>query len=297
MTEGNAHPYSWSAIINGQFDGEELINIGYPAVAAYLTANQNTLGLNNAQVTHVWTQDRAISESIARCSGIANIAENYEDMLGQVDAILLTRSDTENHVHMAKPFIDAGIPVFLDKPLASTLEDLDYFAAEVAKGKLIMSCSSMRYASEAITGKIEMGAIGKPELIVATGKKDWLNYGVHMLECVLMLLDEAKPVSVKHISEAGKDMVHYVFPDGLQVIINLFMEISGTFQVSVYGQKDWKFIDIKNSYAMFRDNIIEFLRSVEEGKPRLAFSKTENVIRALLAAEQSLKQGGETIYL
>ena len=43
MSEGNAHPYSWSAIINGRFDRQEITRVGYPAVAAYLDANKDTL--------------------------------------------------------------------------------------------------------------------------------------------------------------------------------------------------------------------------------------------------------------
>jgi hypothetical protein len=297
MSAGNAHPYSWSAIINGQFDAQEIINVGYPAVAAYLQANHDTLGLPNARVTYVWAQDRSISESIAKTTGIENIAGRAEDMIGKVDAIILSRDDPENHVAMAKPFIDAGIPIFIDKPLASTLDDLAYFSAESAKGKLIMSCSSMRYAVEARNTKIDLPSLGKLELITATGKKDWIKYGVHMLEGIFMLLDDAKPLTVKHIAETGKDIVHITFAGGLQVVVNLFMEIAGTFQISVFGQQAWRLIEIKNSYAMFRDNIIEFVRSVEEGKSRLDFSKTENILRALIAANDSLAQGGKTIHL
>ena len=297
MTEGNAHPYSWSAIINGRFDGNEIIKIGYPSVAAYLHANKDTLGINDARVTHVWCQERSISESIAASSGISVVVDRYEDMIGNVDAIILTRSDTENHVSMASPFIDAGIPIFIDKPLASNLPDLDYFSRKIANGKLIMSCSSMRYSVEALNTKIEFPSLGKLELITAVSKKDWMNYGVHMLECIFMLLDEAKPATVKHISEEGKDMVHLTFANGLQVLVNLFMDIAATFQVSVFGQNGWRLIEIKNSYSMFRDNIIEFIRSVHEGKPRLNFSRTENVIRTLIAARQSLEQGGVTIHL
>ncbi len=297
MSAGNAHPYSWSAIINGQFDSEEITRVGYPAVAAYLQANKDTLGLNDARVTHVWTQEAEISASIAKTTGISRVVANAGDMIGNVDAVILLRDDPENHKEMAKPFIDAGIPIFIDKPLASTLEDLAYFADENRKGKVIMSCSSMRYASEARNIKIEFSSLGKIELITATGKKDWLKYGVHMLEAVFMLIDDATPDTVKHISEKGKDIVHLTFLNGLQIVVNLFYDISPTFQVSVFGQQGWRLIEIKNSYSMFRDNIIEFVRSVYAEKSRLDFAKTENIIRTLIAANESLEQGGKTIKL
>ncbi len=295
MSPGNAHPYSWSAIINGCYDAKEINRVGYPGISAYLDANKDTLGINSAKVTHVWTQDRNISESIANSAGIETIVKNIDDLVGKVDAVLLTRDDPENHAKMAKPFIEAGLPIFIDKPLAITREDLNYFSEENAKGKLIMSSSSMRYANEVRTAKIESESLGKIELVTATGKKDWIKYGVHLLEGIVAILDDPKPVYVKNVGRAEKNVVYIEYENGIQVVVNVFMDITPTFQISLFGQKGWKLIDIRNSYSMFRDNIIEFIRSVQEGRSRLEFEKTENIIYTLIAGKESLEQGGKTI--
>ena len=297
MSPGNAHPYSWSAIINGRFDAGEITKVGYPAVAAYLEANKQTLGIYGAKVTCVWTQSEEISQSIAKTTGIEQCADSLEEMAGQVDAVILARDDAENHVAMAKPFIDAGIPIFIDKPLTLSLSELDYFSNEVAKGKIIMSCSSMRYANECMVARQEIASLGKLELATAVGKKDWNKYGVHLLEALFSVLDDLRPVSVRHIGQTGKDTVQLTFENGFQAVIHLFMDITSTFQLSVFGQTGWKLIDIRNSYSMFRDNIIEFIRSVQEGKARLSFEKTERIIRTLIAANESLEQGGTLIAL
>jgi predicted dehydrogenase len=297
MSPGNAHPYSWSAIINGRYDSDEIIKVGYPGVSSYLNANKDTIGLNSARVTNVWTQDLKISESIAKTTGIEKIDKNIEDMIGNVDAVLLTRDDPENHVKMAKPFIEAGIPIFIDKPLAIDHEDLDYFSGENAKGRLIMSGSSMRYANECRTAKTEAASLGKIELVTATGKKDWIKYGVHLMEAVVSILNDPKPVSVKNVGKDRKNVVYIEYDNGIQVVISIFMDISPTFQISLFGQNGWKLVDIRNSYSMFRDNIIEFVRSVQEGRSRLEFEKTENIIRTLIAGKESLEQGGKTINL
>ncbi|MGV8090493.1 MAG: Gfo/Idh/MocA family protein [Mangrovibacterium sp.] len=297
MSPGNAHPYSWSAIINGCFDADEINRMGYPAVSAYLEANKDTLGIAGARVTSVWAQDPETAKSIAKTTAIRDIATSLEEMSTTVDAVILARDDAENHVVMAKPFIDAGIPVFIDKPIAMTKQGLAYFSEEYARGKLIMSCSSMRYANEARIVKQELCSLGKLELATAVGKKDWAKYGVHLLEALFSLLDDPKPVAVKHIGKTNKDIVHVEFEDGFQATLHLFMDISSTFQLSVFGQNGWRLIDIKNSYSMFRDNIIEFIRSVQEGKARLPFEKTERIIRTLMGAAESLKLGGQTVAL
>ena len=292
MSPGNAHPYSWSAIINGRFDADEINRVGYPAVSAYLVANRQTLGIHGAKVTCVWSQSEEISQSIARTTGVEQIAGSLEEMASQVDAVILSRDDAENHVAMARPFIDAGLPIFIDKPLALSIPDLEYFSNEYAKGKIIMSCSSMRYANECMVVRQERASLGKLELATAVGKKDWNKYGVHLLEALFSILDDLRPVSVRHIGKTGQDIVYVMFENGFQAVVSLFMDITPTFQLSVFGQTGWRLIDIKNSYSMFRDNIIEFIRSVQEGKARLSFDKTERIIRTLIGANESLQQGG-----
>ena len=297
MSEGNGHPYSWSAIINGDFNRKEMDDCGFLGIPIYLEANSDTLGISDAQVTHVWTQDRNLSTHIAKASGIENVVDSMEDMIGEVDGVLLARDDPENHVAMAKPFLDANLPIFIDKPLAITKEDLNYFAQQNKSGKLLMSSSSMRYSSECLAAKTELASLGKLELVTVVGKKDWVKYGVHMLEALFAILDDPKVVSVQNVGKSGQDIVLIEFETGLLVTVHLFMDIAATFQLTLFGSDGWRLIDIKNSYSMFKENINEFIRSIKDDQSRIPFEKTENIIRTLIAAKESLDQNGKKIYL
>src|SRR5690554_219182 len=297
MSEGNAHPYSWSAIINGHYDGAEIARVGYPAVSTYLDANRDTLGIPDAQVTHVWCQERSIASSIAQSSHIAHVVDQLEDMVGAVDAVILGRADLENNLSMAKPFIEAGIPIFIDKPLTYSRQDLAWFAEQHNKGKFIMSCSSMRYANEGRNLKQRLASLGKVELVTAVGKKDWKKYGIHLLEAVFSILDDPRAASVQHIGELDREVIHLRLESGVDISLHLFNAITGTFQVSFFGQKGWELVDIHNSYSMFRDNLIEFVRSVREGKPRIEFGKTHELISIIIAAAESRQQQGKRIIL
>jgi len=297
MSAGNGHPYSWSAIINGDFDEKIMADCGYAGIPVYLAANRDTLGIEGARVTHVWTQDPEISAHIAAASRIEKTVARPEEMLGEIDALLLARDDPENHVAMARRFIEAGVPVFIDKPLASTWPDLAYFEEQHTAGKFFMSCSSMRYATESRAVKTEMAALGPIELVTAVGKKDWIKYGVHILEGLFALLDDPRVVSVQHVNSSHKDIVRVDFETGLVATVHLFYEIVPTFQISLFGRTGWRLIEYKNWYAMFRDNLVEFIRSVQHGAPRLDFSKTRNIIRTLIGAQTSLEQGGKLITL
>src|SRR5512146_3247723 len=123
MSEDNGHPYSWAAIVNGKYNEKEMANCGYAGIPVYLAANRDTLGVEGAKVTYVWAQERKIADHIAKASLIDNVVDRLEDMIGKVDAVMLTRDDPENHVAMAKPFLEAKVPLFIDKPLAITAKD------------------------------------------------------------------------------------------------------------------------------------------------------------------------------
>jgi hypothetical protein len=291
LSEGNGHPYSWSSIINGGFDEKTMDHCGYAGIPLYLKANRATLGIEDAKVTHIWTQDQKLSEHIAKASLIDDVVENIEDMIGKVDAVLLARDDPENHRKMAEPFILADVPLFIDKPLCASYDDLEYFKKQVDAGKFIMSCSSMRYAAELFSVKQNFESMGKIELVNVTGKKDWIKYGVHMLEALFTLLDDPEVENVKHVSKkSGRDIVYIEFANGTLATVNLFYNICPTFQLSVFGTKGWELIDIKNSYSMFRDNLNEFIKSLKQGNLRLDFKKTNNIIKTLIAANQSLEK-------
>ena len=91
MSPGNGHPYSWSAIFNGYNRGK-MAKCPFPVIPEYLgKQDPDTMCIEEGCVTHIWTQDKKISEDIAEVSLIENVVENMTDMIGKVDAVILAR--------------------------------------------------------------------------------------------------------------------------------------------------------------------------------------------------------------
>ena len=113
MSEGNGHPYSWSAICNG-FESNYMQKCPFPVIPEYLSKEKYPDNfIKDAEVTHIWTQKREYSEHIAKAAKISNIVDNAIDMIGEVDGVLLARDDAENHYEMCKPFVEAGIMIYI----------------------------------------------------------------------------------------------------------------------------------------------------------------------------------------
>src|SRR5262245_5385206 len=77
------------------------------------------------------------------------LVDRVEDLFGRVDAVLIETQDGTDHEAEAMPFIEAGIPLFIDKPLATTTASARRIvAAAQARGIPFGSSSSLRYALE-----------------------------------------------------------------------------------------------------------------------------------------------------
>ncbi len=296
LSEGNQHPYSWAAIINGDYDQAMMDNCGSPYPPVYLRANRDTLGIAGAKVTHIWTQDRAISEHCAQACRIDHITGSIEDMIGKVDAVMLLRDDPENHVAMARPLIDAGMPLFIDKPLAYNREDLAYFESQIRDGKHIASCSSMRYSAGVQSARTQLPTIGRVELVVAVGQKDWRKYSVHYIEGMLALLGDPPVRAATHISGiAGRDVVSFELEGDILATVHVFTGIAPAGELNVYGTKGSLCVDHGGAYTLFRNNIEQAIKGFRMDKPVIDFNNTRNVIRAVIAGRESLEAGGKRI--
>ena len=191
ISEGNGHPYSWSAIFNG-FDNEIMGNCPFPVIPEYLSKERFPENYLNhlAEVTHIWTQDRDLSEHVAKAARIQTVCNSLSDMVGNVDAVLLARDDAENHYKHAKPFLLAGIPIYIDKPFALNIRDADRLWNLAKTEEQIFTCSALQFAHEFQWSKIDFEKIGEVKAIWATVPKSWEKYAVHIIEPVLNILPE-----------------------------------------------------------------------------------------------------------
>lgn len=281
MSEGNGHPYSWSAICNG-YDPNEMARCPFPVIPEYL-AKQNWPDdcLEGARVTHIWTQDKTISSNIARAALIPHVVENMEDLIGKVDAILLARDDAEKHREMAMPFLEAGLPVYVDKPLALSEEDATIMlAAEHYDGQLF-SCSAMRFASELYLTKDERESLGKLKYVQAQIPKSWDKYAVHILEPLIAGNPKRgflKKVIAKNIHSITKT---YVSWENMEAEISTFGEYAVPLRITYFGEGTYIQKDFTRTFDAFKDSLADFVKCVHLKEVTIPRKETLEVVRII----------------
>jgi hypothetical protein len=304
LNEGNGHPYSFSAIFNG-YDEGALAECPFAAIRAYLPAiHQNRHILPDARVTHVWTQDAALSQQVAHVAKIPNVVRDYRDMLGEVDGLILARDDPRHHWEMARPFIEAGVPIYLDKVLADTMEDYHRILAAVGEHGLLMAGSPSRFTPAVLKAKqaIDPATIRSVHGISCV---NWIRYANHLLDGIAVVFGTDFK-TVQNIGDDGCDVVRLVYRNGLNVVLEVMEGVALPIEFTCRQKSGGKHIRVPfadesdqfESYFWGFYNMLEaFTRMVKTGQRPAWHAETLAVSRAVIAGELSRQRGGIKIDL
>jgi len=295
MIEGNGHPYSWSAIVNG-YDPAEMAECPYPGIPVYLGRQPlETVRIPGARVTHIWTDDPADAAKVARASKVGHVVARPEDVIGHVDAVVISTDDGDDHVRRARPFIAAGLPVFVDKPMATNIADLDQFLRWHLEGATILSTSGMRYAPEMREVAARREQLGELRWITSFTSKTWERYGIHALESVYPILGPGF-LHVRTEHQPGSDIVHLRHRSGIQVTLAAIHDALGSFgSVHVYGTKGQLPLRLTDTYTAFRDQLLAFIELLRSGRRPLPFSHTVELMAIIIAGVRSRAEGGRAV--
>lgn len=177
-----------------------------------MTTRIGLVGTESSHVDHMlrYTEHLAggtrivLAAAATRDVGVPTV-DAPEDLLGNVDAVIVTDRDARLHAAHAVPFLAAGLPVFVDKPLAASVADAETILTAAADhDALLTSSSALRWhpglrallappAAGAVTGRHGTDRPA-PRAVVATGPADPASpyaglafYGVHPVEMALAL--------------------------------------------------------------------------------------------------------------
>lgn len=299
MVEGNGHPFSWSAIINGRYDAQAMADCGYPVIPQYLGEQPpENLGIAGAEVTHVWCDDRADAEHVARASFVPNVLDRAEDAIGQVDAAIIATDIGHEHLERARPFIEADVPLFIDKPLTDRYDHLKQFIQWQKQGKAFCSTSAMRYSPQFQELRGRMKKVGIPRLVIMTMFKSWERYGIHALEGLYPLLAPYKWRSVTNTGTKEANIVHARHADGVEVLLPTIADMKGGYgHLQVFGTKGHLCAESSDTFTAFKSQLVAFIDYLRTGEPPVEFDQTIELMKIIIAGTKSREAGGEAITL
>ena len=303
MNEGNGHPYSYSAVFNGYNEDALEKECSFEIIRQYLKAHhRNRTFITDARISHIWTQDQALSESVARVANIPHVATSIAALAAEVDAIIFARDDMWNHWSMAGELFQTGKPIYMDKLLAHNQEDLDRFIAAAGPDYPLLTASSFRFAPE--VDKAEQG-IDRAAVKTVHGISPciWVRYAPHLLDPLFRLFGR-DIVTVQNCGRDRADMVCLTYRDGLQAVLQVIEGISLPLGLTCHfaGKTPpypiyYTDPDLESYFLSIARMMAAFTELVKSGKRTESFADTVFLNRIVLAAIASRENGGRIIDL
>jgi len=246
-----------------------------------------------------------IESSAKRVDGYAKeLNEKYHveivptigDLCGKVDAILLESVDGRKHLEQAKAAIKCGKPMFIDKPLASTLPDaLAISKAAKAAGVKWFSSSSLRWADQMISMRSPANksvTVWGPGPIDKTHYLDLSWYAIHPMEMLYALMGTGC-VEVTRIA-SDNDVVVGKWSDGRIGSVQVLRPYGDYGAVAFAEKKVIESGKIKVSYVPMLKEIVKFFQT---GVPPVNEDETLEMFAFMDAAQKSKEQGGKPVKL
>ncbi len=276
-----------------------------------LRSGQSDLATEQVRVVAGWTGGSAdFPLSISRAARFTEqmrergvqIYPTPADVLENSDAIILGAVDGRCHLELARQLFPAGLPIFVDKPLAHN-RDAALQIAQLGErcGTRWFTASALRY-QQSLLGALESAADDKViscdcygTVKVMPGHLELAWYGVHGIEAIYSVLGQGCQ-EVRRVRTERGDVITGIWHDGR---IGTFRGLHEGEQAAGFGmvigrQQSVVPLQFPADYGGLVDEIVKFFRG---GEVPVTAAESLEIFAFMQAAEESGRQQGRPVLL
>lgn len=215
----------------------------------------------------------------------------------KVDGVMIESVDGRQHLEQVRQVLACGKPLWIDKPLASSLEDAREIGRLVKEaGVPWFSASALRYGKDVESVKFAdaSGAVAWGAGPLGGDQLDLAYYAIHVVELLYAVMG------------AGCEEVTRVHTDGADVILGKWKggrtgEVRAVRPDSDYGvlvfRAGGKVEVVPKIDDSYRPLVAEIVKFFETKQPPVRNAETLEVIEFMDAAQRSMTQGGTPVKL
>ena len=255
------------------------------------------------RVPILWGEAPKYSKITAERGQIPEVVDDWREMLGKVDGVMIDHRHPEAHYEPAKFFIENGVPAFVDKPFTHSLRTAKHLLDLAEKGGVpVMSFSAIPVRPPFQEFRREVEAAGVVRAVNSNGPVDLKSrwggvffYGIHQVDAIIELLG-ANVRNVVCNRNHPNGVLCLMYPEGVVATINCLKKGGGGFHWRVCTDNGILFHprpDAKpateNPYIKSAQLIHDLLKN---GKSPFSRERMLAPIAVLEAAQKSLDKGG-----
>jgi virulence factor len=206
------------------------------------------------------------------------LVDNPAGMIGKVDGMLIEAVDGTVHYERARPFLEAGIPCFIDKPFTCSVADArKVLELSEQKKAPVFSSSSLRYAPELVEfvadpqpGKLVGCTVYGPCSLSPLPDRNagLYHYGIHAVEMLYTLMGPGcARLTCTH--EKGVDVVTAQWKDGRVATVRGIREGAAPYGFVAFSEKGVKAVPVGTGviYRELLKKIVEFFQTKKSPVP------------------------------
>lgn len=223
------------------------------------------------------------------------ICPSIKDLCTKVDAVMLESVDGRPHLEQARPVIEAGLPLFIDKPMAGSLADtLEIFRLAKEAQVPVFSSSSLRYGKN--TQAVRNGSIGKVTFALCSSPAtiepshpDLFWYGVHGCESLFTVMGTGCQTVTRRTTADGLIEVEGTWAGGRT---GIFREGKGYSGIARNAEGKEVPVGSYDGYAPLLQEVIKFFQT---GTPPVSPAETIELFAFMEASDESKRTGGKAV--
>ena len=254
------------------------------------------LAFPDCHVTLVWGHYPKESESVVTEWGADKVASGIEEMVENVDAVMVTARDGKFHAEFVRPFIEKGIPAFIDKPITTDTKEAEELIA-LAKEKGVPLCggSSLRHSKQIAELKkakeeatLFRGGFVSAPLSFENEYSGFWFYSSHLVEMCLEIFGyNPKSVVATENNQSVYATVNY---DGFSVNCNFVNDSYKSYAGAVFSKEktDMKEVSLDD---IFLRECEEFVNMVRTGAMLRSYEDLIKPVYLIDAIKKSYESG------
>lgn len=256
--------------------------------------------VTDVEFVGVYSYDREAAERLQEQFGVP-VADSYEDFVGKVDGIVITARHGDNHYKYAKPYLDSGIPMFIDKPITCTEEDAKAFLTDLKARNVPVSGGSVCVLTDHVQKMRDMvksealgmvfGGYLRAPVVMNSPFGGFFFYSQHLVQ-VMTEIFGCYPISAsaRQVDEAVYCQVHY---DAYDVDLT-FVENSGVYYAGISCNDGYAGGDYSDEVTpCFAKEFMEFYALLQGKVQKQSYEDFFAPVYILSAIDRALKSGKE----
>ncbi|MCK5844253.1 MAG: Gfo/Idh/MocA family oxidoreductase [Victivallales bacterium] len=259
-------------------------------------------GIVDVEVVAAWDSGETRPASFAKefCAEheIPNVVDNLEDMIAMVDGVIVHTTNWDKHIEQARPFVDAGKSVLLDKPIVGNMNDANTFLSWMKQGKRVTGGSSLRFCAEVAdflaTPVEERGEVHTAYAAIGV---DDMNYGIHAYSIISGLLGPGVS-SARYLGSSKQKQLMLEWNDGRVALMSVGKNEWLPFNITAVTDKNVFQITVDNTkiYRSLLEKELPYLSGATDELP-LSIDEILEPELAAIAARESWMNNGRKVFL